>query len=290
MEDAKSIGPGLNDWGRKATSLLSFGHVSDYLRHGQDSTASDRRPAESAAESVADVAKSEADSQDFFVQQLAAGTRIGFLHQKLAEPRSFDYFEARNKKYTQRLRMPQFLLSETEREAIMTFVLGLVADPPQPKYVYSPDPSTQALWDGSEVLTKYSCRNCHLLETDTWRLTFKPDTIRKRPPATNYPFVEANFDRQQILQSLHADEHGMREAELHGFPALSSDGLSRIYDDEEFPIEEEEDEPFELDRLIYSFDLWRPALIDGQPFQVGQGAIDLQADQIDLRQAAREAR
>jgi hypothetical protein len=69
-------------------------------------------------------------------------------------------------------------------------------------------------------------------------------------------------------------------------PALSNDGLPMIFDEEEFPIEEEEDETFELDRLIYPIDLWQSAAIDGHPYQVGDGSLDVPADSLLQRRHA----
>ena len=136
-------------------------------------------------------------SPPFYRQQLAAQSRIGFIYQKLKEPRSFDYYETRNKKYTERLRMPQFSLTVPEREAIITFVLGLVADPPSPKYVYAPDAHTKALMAGNEVMTKYSCRGCHIVEPEKWDLAFPPDYYGPQTTQPTYPFVAARFSSQR---------------------------------------------------------------------------------------------
>ena len=91
--------------------------------------------------------------------------REGFLRQKLLEPRSYDYEKVANKGYNDRLRMPQFPWAagvvETEArekqrnqeiEAIMTFVLGLVAEPPGSEYIYKPKPRREAIVQGEQVL------------------------------------------------------------------------------------------------------------------------------------------
>ena len=44
-----------------------------------------------------------------------------------------------NKDYIERLRMPKFNLTDKQREAVITFVLGLVAEPPAAQYVYKAD-------------------------------------------------------------------------------------------------------------------------------------------------------
>src|SRR5205085_5122849 len=91
-------------------------------------------PAEKLAEHAHD--GENADFKSFYTHALEAGNRIGFIYQKLKEPRSYDYDKTQNKRYNERLRMPQFPFSAEEREAVIAFVIGLVADPPQPKYIF----------------------------------------------------------------------------------------------------------------------------------------------------------
>ena len=59
-----------------------------------------------------------------------------------------------------------------EREAVITFVLGLVAEPPHEKFVYEPDPQSEAIQRGLVVLEKYNCGGCHILEAEKWELAF----------------------------------------------------------------------------------------------------------------------
>ena len=269
MEDAKPIAPGLNDWGRKNTAQLAFGQVHRYTQPTEG-----QAPARSSA------------SPPFYRQQLAAQSRIGFIYQKLKEPRSFDYYETRNKKYTERLRMPQFSLTVPEREAIITFVLGLVADPPSPKYVYAPDAHARAVMAGNEVMTKYSCRGCHIVDLEKWDIAFPPDYYGPQTTQPTYPFVAARFSSQELDRSQALDYRDLRQARVEGMPAVSDDGLPLIFDEEEFPIEEEEDEEFEIDRLIIPFDLCKPTVVDGQTYQVGAVSLDIWAPHIQRRRGS----
>ena len=66
----------------------------------------------------------------------AATQRHGFLWQKLRMPRSFDYETTQTKRYDERLRMPKFPFNAEQREAVMTFVLGLTNEAPAAKYIY----------------------------------------------------------------------------------------------------------------------------------------------------------
>ncbi len=289
MESAKPIGPGLNDWGRKSTSQLAFGHVAQYLSQQQRETidSSDR---ESDAPSVRSDASEEVDrasSAAYYRQQLDRQTRSGFAFQKLTEPRSFDFSEARNKKYTERLRMPQFSLTVDQREAIITFLLGLVADPPSSTYVYMPDATVKALLQGDEVMTRYNCRSCHLVQHEKWDLAFPPDDFGAQTSQTTFPFVPQSFDHRTLARSKAIDRQGLRRAQIEGMPVIGQDGLPVILDDEEFPLEEEEDERFALDRLIYSFSLRKAAAVDGEPYQVGEVAFDVPRPYLTRRQRAR---
>src|SRR6185295_11047056 len=61
------------------------------------------------------------EDSGYYFQALLNHEREGFIWQKIREPRSYDFKKTENKKYTDRLRMPQFDLSASEREAIITF-------------------------------------------------------------------------------------------------------------------------------------------------------------------------
>ena len=61
-----------------------------------------------------------------------------FAWQKIRQPRSYDFEKVETKGYDERLRMPQFPFDQEQIEAITTFVLGLVAEPPVEKYLYRP--------------------------------------------------------------------------------------------------------------------------------------------------------
>ncbi|MFO0876809.1 MAG: c-type cytochrome [Gemmataceae bacterium] len=126
-----------------------------------------------------------------FYHSLEHHQREGFLHLKLVEPRAYDYKRIRS--WDDRLRMPQFrftrlrkLAEETDeafqarqdkaeseaREAVMTFILGLVAEPMPPRYVHNPTPEKKAEIVGRQVLEKYNCAGCHEIRPGSF--DFKP--------------------------------------------------------------------------------------------------------------------
>ncbi len=64
--------------------------------------------------------------------------------------------------------MPEFtVLNDDQREAIITFVLGLVAEPPPPQYVYHGDERSDAIVAGKQVIDKFNCTGCHAFSMDT---------------------------------------------------------------------------------------------------------------------------
>src|SRR5262249_19158179 len=108
--------------------------------------------------------REEATSTAYFYGQLTTHGRAGFLWQKLRDPRSYDYKKIETKGYDERLRMPKFPFSEQDIEAIATFVLGLVAEPPAEKYVYRPQGPAKSRIEGEKLLAKYNCTGCHMVE------------------------------------------------------------------------------------------------------------------------------
>src|SRR5690606_15044793 len=74
----------------------------------------------------------------YYLQSLVSHARDGFIWQKLRMPRSYDYKTTANKTFNEQLRMPKFPFTDAEREAVITFVLGLVSEPPAEKFLYQP--------------------------------------------------------------------------------------------------------------------------------------------------------
>ena len=245
FEDAKPIGTPLADWGRKETSKLAFEHITHYVdhtdghNHGHGATTDEgSHAADEGSPAVDD------GLDDFFQFKLQSHHREGFIYQKLREPRSYDYEATANKGYSERLRMPQFPFGHAEREAVITFVLGLVADPPSAKYVYQADARTQALIDGRHALDKYNCGGCHLLETQQWQLSFEKGTFGQPATTPTFPFLAHQLDSQTREKSQTANSSGRLTAKISAMPLLfDGDGKPRVdelEDGEAFPLEDEE--------------------------------------------------
>jgi cytochrome c551/c552 len=174
FERARPIGTGLQDWGRKDPTKLALEHIEEYLHHhGEPDGSKWKSTHERAEDALKDGLNDNFDSPEqrsregavaFFFDQLNSHGRAGFLWQKLRDPRSYDYKKIETKAYDERLRMPKFPFSEEDIEAIATFVVGLVAEPPAEKYLYRPQGPAKARIEGEKLLAKYNCVGCHIIE------------------------------------------------------------------------------------------------------------------------------
>ena len=315
FEDAKPIGTGLADWGRKDTSRLAFEHINEYLHHGHgavdhpaeahpagaqhaDHKADHLDPSHGATEAAeSDVI--EPVDQEYYEHQLEHHSRTGFIWQKLKEPRSYDFKKLDGKAYADRLRMPQFPLSQAEREQIITFVLGLVAEPPAPQFVYQPDAKQQAIVQGRKVLDRFNCAGCHILSGERWDLEFSPGAFEAPTASRDYPFVNPHATPEELAAS--KKQQPLRRtlrATIHGMPTLDDSRASpMVLDEEGDPIDlssvnaaaDEErtadDEEALPDPKTWQhvFDLWRPAVIEGNVFRVGVQPLTVPADRIRER-------
>jgi mono/diheme cytochrome c family protein len=175
---AKPIGTPLNDWGKKDPERLAFEDIDAYVNehyHPVDQMQDDKGHGPSAEEG-------KPPYEQFFLDALHHHTREGFLHQKLVEPRSYDFNRLRT--WDDRLRMPQFKFARSQadareeaeaREAVMTFVLGLLAEPIPAKYIYDPGPDRLAEVKGRQVLEKYNCAGCHQVRSGVYEVRKNDD-------------------------------------------------------------------------------------------------------------------
>ena len=285
-EDAKPIGTGLADWGRKDPSKLAFEHIGNYLHGDHGSHSGDAHQDDDHA--VADdadhdnAAHDDAEHDDaadpFFLDQIAGHHRTGFIYQKLREPRSYDYHKTDNKRFNEWLRMPQFPFDAEDREDVITFVLGLVADPPAEKYVYQPDGRQRAIIEGKQVLDKFNCAGCHLLKPQQWAINYPPEFFGEQASLKVYPFLETHFSAAELAASELTEASGLREATIQGLPSLDDSGLPLVYDEEGDPLEDEDD--YDPTRMEYPFDLWKATALDGAAYEVGVAPLNLPTKRI----------
>ena len=313
FEDAKPIGAQLAEWGRKDPSKLAFEHINEYLHHGHghshggessdahaghsDSQAED---AHVGGDSHAD--ENEHDSHDetsdddfdesFYTTRINEHDRVGFIWQKLKEPRSYDYMKAGNKDtYNDGLRMPMFPFTNEEREAVITFVIGLVSEPPSHDYVYHPDEKAAAMIAGKKAIEKFNCGGCHILDPQKWTVTVEPEMLefQTADELTTFPFMLPSASTEEIAASQAVDRYkGTLKAHLYGMPQVNSmTGHFDVFNEEYLPLTEEELQDPELDHdsLIYFFDIWKPSVADGQVADVGM-KFELMASDITNKRPA----
>ena len=195
FETARPIGTKLEDWGRKDRTKLASEHIEEFLlHHGEADNSStrkrvDKEMARARAHSLGTQKFENRDIEEdetraaFFYSSLLHHGREGFLWQKLRDPRSYDYKKTETKGYDERLRMPKFTFAqdpmENEKaiEAIATFILGLVAEPPPVKYVYQPDTWVADRIEGERLLQKFNCVGCHMVELPEIAFRTKPSAL-----------------------------------------------------------------------------------------------------------------
>ena len=284
FEDAKPIGAGLADWGRKDPSKLDFGHIAKYLEnhhtHGQETDAhagsahseETSEITEGNAHGSRDVRPNRYDDElsDFYHHQLHAHNRTGFIYQKLREPRSYDYHKTDGIRYNDRLRMPLFPFSTEDREAVITFVLGLIADPPRTKYLYQPDSRAKALIEGKQVIDKYNCAGCHILEAEKWTLDMTEDQLgtllaQHVDLTKEYPFMVPPFSQEEIDAASQPNDRDRTVGTIAGMPTVGNSGLPSATD-AEFgdPIDEYLEDPFQLKGVgELQFQLWAASPLKG---------------------------
>jgi mono/diheme cytochrome c family protein len=221
FEQAKQIGTSLADWGKKDPARIAFEDGALFVRNHYHlvPTRQTREDLDKRIDELLDKEEltqaeeeeleqlenmepwEEKDGQkpyeEFFFHALEHHQREGFLHQKLLNPRSYDYHRLRA--WDDRLRMPQFRFARSRqrsgesdeafqarawreeaeaREAVMTFILGLVADPIPQKYVHHPAPDRLAEVKGRQVLEKYNCAGCHRIREGVFE--FKANDLTDR--------------------------------------------------------------------------------------------------------------
>ncbi|MFM7033773.1 MAG: PDZ domain-containing protein [Planctomycetia bacterium] len=293
FEDGKPAGAALADWGRKDPSRIAFEQASHFVTHqlaghGHGGHAGHAGHGEHGEENTPEIGSGDLayaapghdahhidpESVDpdtgYFLQKLLGHEREGFLWQKLRQPRSYDYKKVENKTYNERYRMPQFPFDDGQREAVMTFVLGLVAEPPAPQFVHRPSPREQARLDGLVVAEQYNCGGCHALEMDRWDVRYAPGSMGESAEVRDYPFLASHFTPHDVQKSLATDSRGLRQASIIGMPVLDPEtGKPQFVDEDGVPVEEGDPEAV-LHRPVM---LWRDLLVDGEPRLVGSQNI-----------------
>ena len=271
FEAAKPIATALADWGRKDPSKLAFEQIGKLVEL-TDGGGSSHGNGRSGGGHGLDLENMQDRDKAFFLASLTSHQREGFLWQKLREPRSYDYKTTQNKRYNERLRMPRFRFAVDDdeagkkenarrREAVMTFILGLLSEPPAEKYLFQPDERTATLIEGRGLLKQFNCGGCHTLQEESWEFEFDPThpdfAADRKFPANEYPYFQSHYTSQKIADSRKLDLRGMGRARITAHRVVGEDGTIQELEDDE-------------GRILQVFQLWEPALINGQSWLVGQ--------------------
>jgi hypothetical protein len=185
--------------------------------------------------------------------------------------------------------MPQFPFDDGDREAVMTFVLGLIAKPPSASYIYKPDPRTEAILAGKRVLEKYNCGGCHVLEADRLELAFGADTYGAQAGKPTFPYVAKQFLPADRQSSAEPDRRNQLHAVIEGMPTINVNPETRelapiVNDDAGDPLFPEDS--YDPNSIEYLFDLWKPALVAGNAYQPGELPLPVMATDISKRRPA----
>ena len=106
----------------------------------------------------------------------------------------------------------------------MTFISGLVSEPPAEKYIYHPGRGRTAIVQGRHVLDKYNCAGCHVLGHGAVEVRVRSEQFEAPPDDDRFPVPRADGDggRDQGVAGK-PDRRGMLHADIHGLTTRSED-------------------------------------------------------------------
>ncbi|MDG3005574.1 c-type cytochrome [Paludisphaera mucosa] len=254
FENAKPIGVALSDWGSKSLAQLDFGHVDELI--------GDRLP---------DAAGARDGVDQFYQDQIAQRTRVGFLFQKLHRPRSYDHLkrDPLYKSWDDRLRMPQFAWADDPKavEEVMTFVLGLTGERVHPRYVARThyDEAKVARAEGAKILDRYQCAGCHVLEMPRYRIPAGTSVADALPAfrtnlRASYNARASDFSPDLLATTTHDPQAKLDDESVEASLKVGPDDGSPVVV-EGMPLQEIDDE--------VSVQVWKPVVVRGHTFNVG---------------------
>jgi cytochrome c2 len=84
-----------------------------------------------------------------------------WVYNKLRSPRVYD--DQRTKPYNDKLRMPNFYLSEQEAQLISNVILGLTKEKVAANRMAANNPRMRQLEEGRKLISQHNCRGCHVV-------------------------------------------------------------------------------------------------------------------------------
>lgn len=137
MENKGKVGAELTTIGSKPVEQFDFGLIEDEIIR------------DSGIKSIHD--------------NVGKARRLWFIN-KLKDPRVFD--RGRYKKPEERLRMPDFHMSDEIRDALVIFLSGLTDEKTPISYKSSPSDEEMAILDGERLIRRYNCTGCHQINME----------------------------------------------------------------------------------------------------------------------------
>lgn len=254
FEGRPAVGPDLSTWASKATELLDFGHVAEFLVETPQGQA----------------VQAEVGADANLRLLLGQRRRETWLWLKLSEPRAFDYRTALQSPL-HGSRMGRVPLAKEQRLAIMSFVLGLDGFRPPPEYSPYRNPARAIQAAGRAVLERHGCDRCHLLRPESWifrYLAAEPpqipgNTASAADPPSPAPAAQGSFK----LARAASPDSLFEIAVAVGRPQRDAEG--HILEDLD-----------ECDNPLYFFEPWQPVRIGTGVWPVGHAAIPVARPQI----------
>jgi cytochrome c2 len=128
-------------------------------------------------------------------------TRFAFAYTKMMNPRIYDMGMPRVDRPFDRLKMPRFGFTPDESKNLATFLVALTSDPVPLASMFHPDERKLDILRGREVVKRYNCQGCHVIEGeggDIWpaiaNSKWRPPDLggqgRKTQPAWLFKFLK----------------------------------------------------------------------------------------------------
>lgn len=109
-------------------------------------------------------------------------TRFDFAYTKLRNPRLYDLGMPRASRPYERLRMPRFGFTADEARNLGTFLIALVDQPIPPAGRFNPDKAQKDIIRGRQIVRRYNCQGCHLIENEGGDVFPVIEQEKWRPP------------------------------------------------------------------------------------------------------------
>ncbi len=109
-------------------------------------------------------------------------TRFSFAYAKMMNPRIYDMGMPRADRPFDRLKMPRFGFRPEEARDLATFLVALVNDPVPLASQFKPDERESDILRGREIVRRYNCQGCHVIEDEGGDIWPVVANSKWRPP------------------------------------------------------------------------------------------------------------